>query len=253
MDAQDSEAPVLGRKTDRHVTVEAAWAQEGRIQHVRPVCSGYDHHRPTCNLFAIGCVSGILGMASGVAVKAIHLREELVQRLFTLVVAEATTRAGLGQCIQLVEEEDARRALLGTLEEVPHARRAAAHEDLHEVRGRADDEADAGLVRGRTRQQRLAAARWAMEQHAAWAARSQARVTLGPPHEIHDLHDLAPRLVHAGYTVPSDGCSGTARPALLPLIHDTLRRLVRELAEHAVGQVEVHQRHEQHQGPAHAA
>mmetsp|Transcript_71022 Transcript_71022/g.214938 ORF Transcript_71022/g.214938 Transcript_71022/m.214938 type:complete len:307 (+) Transcript_71022:377-1297(+) len=251
MHAQDGQAPLLARQPHAHVAVEATWAKERGVQHVGPVGRRDDHHR------AAGCTLGggpwlPRALPRG-AVEAVHLRQELVQGLLPLVVAKAPARARLRERVQLVEEEDARRAALRALEEVPHARRPTAHEDLHEVGRRADDEADAGLVGGSPCQQGLAAAGRAIEQDAARAPGAEAAVALRPPQEVHDLRELVALGVHAGDAGPGRARGGALRPAAPPLLHEALGGVLRELAEHAVGQEEVHERHHQHQRPPGAA
>ena len=66
--------------------------------------------------------------------EAVHLDEELVQRLLTLVVATTQTGATVApDSVDLVHEDDAGTRLLGLLEEVAHARGADADEHLDEV------------------------------------------------------------------------------------------------------------------------
>jgi hypothetical protein len=66
--------------------------------------------------------------------EAVHLDEQLVQRLLALVVAAAEAGAAVAaDGVDLVHEDDARRRLLRLLEEVAHARGADADEHLDEV------------------------------------------------------------------------------------------------------------------------
>ena len=69
--------------------------------------------------------------------EAVHLREDLVERLLALVVAAAqpadVARARPADRVELVDEDDRRGGLLGLLEEVAHARRADADDRLHEL------------------------------------------------------------------------------------------------------------------------
>ena len=91
-----------------------------------------------------------------VGLEAVHLDEQLIQRLLALVVAAAEARAALpAHRIDLVDEHDARRILLRLLEHVAHARGADAHEHLDEVRAGDREERHAGLARDRAREQRL--------------------------------------------------------------------------------------------------
>ena len=84
----------------------------------------------------------------------VHLGEDLVERLLALVVA-AAERAGAGRAaapdrVELVDEDDRRRGLLGLLEEVAHARGADADDRLDELR-RADARRTARPPRPRPR------------------------------------------------------------------------------------------------------
>jgi hypothetical protein len=67
-------------------------------------------------------------------VEAVHLDEQLVEGLLALVVASAEARATVpADGVDLVDEDDGRRILLGLLEEVAHAAGADADEHLDEV------------------------------------------------------------------------------------------------------------------------
>ena len=90
---------------DEHAPIEATGPEQRRVEHVRTVGRGDDDDQ-------IG------------PVESVHLREQLVQRLLALVVAApeaGAARAADG--VDLVDEHDGRRALLGLLEEIAHARR----------------------------------------------------------------------------------------------------------------------------------
>ena len=73
-------------------------------------------------------------------VEAVHLDEQLVERLLALVVTAADARAAVAaDGVDLVDEHDRRRRVLRLLEQVAHTRRADADEHLDEV-GAADSE-----------------------------------------------------------------------------------------------------------------
>merc|ERR1719353_1092966 len=87
-----------------------------------------------------------------VALEAVHLCEDLVERLLALVVAAAHPPAGGARAlaadgVDLVDEDDARRVLLRLAEERADARGADADEHLDELGARRRDEGDAGLAR----------------------------------------------------------------------------------------------------------
>ena len=96
--------------------VEAAGAQDGRVEDVGAVGRGDDDD-------------------AVVRLEAVHLDEELVERLLALVVPAAEARAAVtADGVDLVDEDDAGRVLLALLEEVAHAAGADADEHLDEVR-----------------------------------------------------------------------------------------------------------------------
>src|SRR5690606_21998995 len=96
--------------------VEATGAQKRLIENFRPVGGGEDDqpHR---------------------AVEAVHLGEQLVERLLTLVVAAdgAADAARAAQRIELVDEDDGRRLPAGLLEQVAHTGRTHADEHLDKL------------------------------------------------------------------------------------------------------------------------
>src|SRR5690606_30494494 len=103
VDLQDLLAAAhVGQRYD-DLTIEPAGPQQRGIEHVRTVRRG-DHDHAL------------------VALEAVHLDEELVQRLLTLVVAAAETGTAMtADRIDLVDEDDARRMLLRLLEHVADA------------------------------------------------------------------------------------------------------------------------------------
>ena len=131
-------------------------------------------------------------------VEAVHLGEQLVERLLALLVAaHRRLDADLAERVELVDEDDAGRLGLGLGEEVAHARRADADEHLDELRAAQAEERHVGLAGDRARQQRLAGARRADEQHALGNAAADARVLLRVLQELDDLAQLVFRLVDA--------------------------------------------------------
>ena len=131
-------------------------------------------------------------------VEAVHLDEQLVERLLALVVTAAQAGAAVAaDGVDLVHEDDAGRVLLGLLEEVAHARGADADEHLDEVRAGDREERHARLAGDRAGQQRLAGARRPVEQHALGDARAERLELLRVLEELLDLVELLDRLVDA--------------------------------------------------------
>ena len=133
-------------------------------------------------------------------VEAVHLDQQLVQRLLALVVAAAQAGAALAaDRVDLVDEDDARRVLLGLLEQVAHPGGADADEHLDEVRAGDRVERHPGLAGDRAGQQRLAGAGRAVEQHALGDLRAERLVAGRVLQEVLDLVELLDGLVGAGH------------------------------------------------------
>ena len=82
-----------------------------------------------------GRLVAAMRMTPSLRLEAVHLDQELVQRLLALVVAAAEPRAAVpADGVDLVDEDDAGGVLLALLEEVAHAAGADADEHLDEVR-----------------------------------------------------------------------------------------------------------------------
>ena len=104
---------------DDDAAIEAAGAQQRRIEHIGTIGGGDEDD-------------------ALVRFEAVHLDEQLIQRLLALVVSAAETGAAVtADRVNLVDEDDAGRVLLALLEQIADARRADADEHLDEV-GTAD-------------------------------------------------------------------------------------------------------------------
>ena len=154
-------------------------------------------------------------------VEAVHLDEQLVQRLLALVVPAAEAGAAVAaDRVDLVDEDDGRRVLLGLVEQVAHAARADADEHLDEVRTGDRVERHARLTGDGAREERLARSGRAVEQHALGDARADGLELRGLLQELLDLVELLDRLVGAGDVVEGD---------LGALLRDELRLGLAEL------------------------
>ncbi len=183
---EDVAAALAIRAVDDDLPVEAARAQQRRIEDVRPVRGG-DEDDVVLQL------------------EAVHLDEQLVQRLLALVVAAAEAGAAMpSDGVDLVDEDDAGARLLRLLEQVADARGADADEHLDEVGAGDREERDAGLTGGRAREQRLAGAGRPVQQHALGDARAERLELLRVLEELLDLVQLLDGLVGAGDVLVGD-------------------------------------------------
>src|SRR5207253_534333 len=107
-------------------------------------------------------------------------------------------RARAADRIELVDEDDRRRSLLGLREQIAHARGAHSDDRLDELRRRHREERYVRLAGDGAREQRLAGAGRAGEQHAVWNPRTETAVLFRLAQEVDDLAQLLLRLVDPG-------------------------------------------------------
>ena len=165
----------------QHLAVEAARAQQRRVEDLRPVGRGQQDH-------------------ADARVEAVELGQQLVQRLLLLVHAAGDhARAGATEGVELVDEDDRGRRLARLLEQVAHPRRADADEHLDELRAGDREERHAGLAGHGAGQQRLAGSRRADQQDALRHVRAEPAIALRILQEGDDLLQLELGLVDAGH------------------------------------------------------
>ena len=153
--AQDRLAADQVGRADEHLPVEAARAEQRRIEVLEPVRRAHD--------------DDLVGL-----VEAVELDEQLVQRLVVLAV-EAAARAGGADRVELVDEDDRGRILARLLEELADPGGAEPGEHLDEGGRALRVELRAGLVGHGLREQGLAGSRRAVEQHPLRHARAEPR------------------------------------------------------------------------------
>lgn len=125
--SEDGEASVDVGQGHRDLAVEPARAHHGGIEGLGPVGGRDDHDAAR-------------------RVEAVHLGQELVERLLVFAVSAARPlAAGLGEPVDLVDEEGAWRLGAGLFEQVADARRAHAGEYLDEFRSGRREERYAGF------------------------------------------------------------------------------------------------------------
>src|SRR5215471_3721424 len=156
------------------------WAQQRRIEYIGAVSC-----RDKNNAF--------------IGFEAIHLDEQLVERLLALVIAAAETGATMpADSIDFVNEDNTRRILLGLLEHVADTACAHTNEHFNEVGAGNGEERHVGFAGNRARDQCLAGARWADQQYAARNASAQALEFSGIAQELDDLLQILFSLVDTG-------------------------------------------------------
>ena len=116
VDCQDLDAAIdIGARHD-DLAVKTARAQQSRVKNVRAVCRSDDDD-------------------TFIRLETVHFDQQLVQRLFAFVILVAKSRtAAAADRIDFVDEDDARRVLLGLFEHVAHAACADANKHFDKVR-----------------------------------------------------------------------------------------------------------------------
>jgi hypothetical protein len=190
MDGEDLAPAPLVRSTDRHSTIEATGPQQRRVEDVDSV-GGRDHDH---------------ALEAG---EAVHLREDLVQRLLPLVDAAAGPRSAprAPDGVDLVDEDDGRRNLARFRKEPAHAAGADADDHLDELRGGRGEEGDVRLAGHRPRQERLPRSRRAFEQDAAGDRGAEPAIAPRITEHVDEFPQLVLHLVDPGDVVEGDARS----------------------------------------------
>ena len=168
----------------RDAAVEPAGPEQRLVEHVGTV--GRADHDHACR-----------------RVEAVHLGEDLVQRLLALVVAAAeagdTGRARASDRVELVDEHDRRRRLLRLREQIAHTGRADSDDRLDELRRGHGEERRVRLARHGAGQQRLPRPRRPRQQHSVRDVAAEPDVLVRLAQEVDHLRQLRLRLVDAGH------------------------------------------------------
>jgi hypothetical protein len=181
MDAQDPFTTLAIRQRHGHLPVEAPGAQQRGIQDIGPIGRRQHDHLLAC-------------------IKAVHLDQELIERLLTFIVHIAHARpAPASDGIQFIDEHDGRGRRFGLLEEIAHPARPHPDEHLHKLRGTEAEEGHARFPGDGPPQQRLARPRWPHQQHAARDPRPQRVVLLRMAQEVHLFLKVCLRVIGAGH------------------------------------------------------
>jgi predicted flap endonuclease-1-like 5' DNA nuclease len=128
MDTQDAGATLKIWKSDIDLTIETSRTQQGLIQNVNTIGSSN-------------------GNDSWVTVETVHLDQNLVHGLFSLVVTAGVSSTTLATYrIDLINKDDARGVLLSLSENVTYTRCTNTNKHLNEFRTRNTDERNSGFA-----------------------------------------------------------------------------------------------------------
>ena len=104
------------RQIDRNLTIKTTGAKQCGIQHIRTVGSRNNDN-------------------TVVLAHAVHFYQQLIECLFTLIIAAAHSSTALSSdCVNLVDEYDTRFCLLRFFEHIAHTTGPGTDKHLHEIR-----------------------------------------------------------------------------------------------------------------------
>src|SRR5438132_2270311 len=131
------------------LAIESPSSHQRRVQHLR--CVGSSHNDDPLR-----------------SIEAVHLGQQLIERLFSFVIAEnpsapACTR--FSDCIQFIDKDDARSLLLGLFKQISDAGSANADEHLDEFRAGDGEERNASFAADSFCKQSLARTGWPYKKH----------------------------------------------------------------------------------------
>src|SRR6266568_1224700 len=175
---ENGQATIPVGTLDCHTSIEAAGAQERFVQ----------------SIWAIGCCNDNNGLAR---LKAVHLNQQLVQGLLTLVAAIDAGPALTTHGINFIEEDDAGRGFLSLLEEITHAAGANTDQHFDKLRTAHREEGHSRLTCHGTRQQGLPGSRRADQQHPTGNLATQALELVWGLQKFNHLNQIVFRFVDA--------------------------------------------------------
>ena len=156
-------------KINEDLSVESAGTKQSGIEYVGAVGRSHDDYRL-------------------VFLEAVHLHQQLVQRLFAFVVAAAETRASLSaHGVDLVYEHYAGLSAFGLVEQIAHAACAHADEHFDEVGTGYRIEGDARFARDSFGKQRFARSGRSYQQDALRHSRAHVAEFFGGFQEFDDF------------------------------------------------------------------
>ncbi len=173
-------------RSDHHAAIETAGAQQGGIEHVGTVGRGDQDH-------------------AFVRFEAVHLDQQLVQRLLAFIVTAAETGAAMtADRVDFVDEDDAGRVLLALFEQVANAAGADADEHLDEVRTGDREERNVRFAGDGAGQQSLTGTGRTDQQHAFRNAAAELLKLLRLAQEFDDFLQFFLRFFHARHVFKRD-------------------------------------------------
>ena len=184
---EDLPSPGLVGERHLNLTVKASGPQQGLVQDFGAIGRGHDHH-------------------PYVGLKAVHLRQQLVECLFALVVGpdRALRRPGLANGVHLVDKDNAGSYGCRLFEQIADPSRAHANKELDKARTVDREEGNARLPCRGLGQQRLARTWRSHHQNALGQLGAQPGETVRFLQKLDNLPELHLHFAHTAHVLESD-------------------------------------------------
>ena len=171
--------------TDIHLPVKASRTQQGTVQNV-------------------GTVGGRQDNDSFIGPEAVHLHQQLIEGLFSFVVAAAQTGSSLAaHSVDLIDKDDGRRMALGLVKQIPHTGSAHAHIQFYKVRTGNGEERHTRFSGHRLGDQCFTSARRAHQQNALGNTGAQLQEFFRSLQKLHHFLQVAFFLIGPGHILES--------------------------------------------------
>src|SRR6266851_1630830 len=168
---------VTGSAFSESRPVKAAWTQQRYVESIRTVSGANNHHCLAC-------------------IEAVHLYEQLVQCLLTLIVGVDACTSLPAYRVDLVDENDAGRCFLRLVEQVANTTGANTHQHFDKLRAGHRVERDTGFTCNGSCQQGFTCARRAYQQYTTWYLATQALKLLRRLQKLNHFFQLELCLVY---------------------------------------------------------
>src|SRR5579884_3805150 len=188
MDTQNRFPTAPFRAVNHHLAIKATGAKQGRVKDIGTVGCGQNHN-------------GLVWL------EAIHLDKQLLQCMFSFIVAGNGTRAAAcsPDGIDLIDENDAGGMFARLRKQVAYTTGSDADEEFDKVGSTYAEEWHPCLTGHGAGQQGLARPRWADQQHAFGNMRADLEETLGVAQEVDNFTQFHFGFVHPCH-VGESGC-----------------------------------------------
>mmetsp|Transcript_2572 Transcript_2572/g.4000 ORF Transcript_2572/g.4000 Transcript_2572/m.4000 type:complete len:321 (-) Transcript_2572:551-1513(-) len=199
--AQDSGTALEIGKIDCDLTIEASRTEKCVIKNIKPV-------------------RGSNGDNTRIAIETIHLDQNLIQCLLTFIVTSSESCSALtSNGIDLINEDDARRVLLGLVEHITHTRSSNTNKHLYKFGTRNGDEWHTCLSSNSLGEEGLTSTRGSIEDDTTRNAASVLGVSLGLLQKVNNLGELELGSITSSNFVESYTCVGNHLDLRLGLAH----------------------------------